>query len=95
MSKGKFKEQVMLESAGRLPHVTPNLSGNHLRNQDIDVDRIYDLYKTQSKKYVTSKYGIVAGNNSTTAHTHSKYTYIHTLLTPHSCSMFFYYIITF
>lgn len=81
----------MLESAGRLPHVTPNLSGNHLRNQDIDVNRIYDLYKTQPKKYITSKYGIVAGNNSTAI----AHTYIHTLLTPHSCSIFFYYIIIF
>lgn len=69
MSKNKSKKQVMLESTGRLPHIIANLWGNNVRNQEIDVDRIYDLYKKQPKKYVKSKYDTLARNNSTTAHT--------------------------
>lgn len=69
MSKNKLKEQVMLEGTGRSPHIIANSWGNHVRTQDIDLERIYDPYKTQLKKYVKSRYDIVVRNNSVTART--------------------------
>lgn len=40
MSKNKSKEEVMLENTGRSPHIIANLWGNHVRNQDIDIETL-------------------------------------------------------
>lgn len=80
----------MLESSGRSPHIRANLWGNHVRNQDIDRERIWDLYRTQPKKSVKSKHAIVVGT-TVQLHTHTALTqaHTHTLPTPQLCSIYF------